>query len=44
MLAVNISLSRAKTTLLRKVKRKQKNTPVWVEKPIDEDLQKYVDL
>lgn len=41
--AVNISLSRARVTLLRKVKRKQKNTPVWIEKPIAENLKKYLD-
>ena len=44
MSAVNTSLSRAKITLLRKVKRKQKNTPVWAEKPLDAELQKYMDL
>lgn len=44
MSAVNISLSRARMTLLRKVKRKQKNTPVWIEKPIDEELKKYIEV
>lgn len=44
MSAVNISLSRARAALLRKVKRKQKNTPAWVAKPLDDDLQKYLDL
>ncbi len=44
MSAVNISLSRARLALLRKVKRQQKNTPAWVAKPLDEDLQKYLDL
>lgn len=43
MSAVNISLSRARMALLRKVKRQQKNTPVWKGKPSEEGLEKYVD-
>lgn len=43
MSAVNTSLSRARMTLLRKLKRKQKNTPIWTEKPLAEELQKYLD-
>lgn len=43
MSAVNISLSRAKMALIRKVKRKQKNTPVFTEKEQDEELRKYLD-
>jgi predicted enzyme involved in methoxymalonyl-ACP biosynthesis len=44
MSAVNISLSRARITLLRKVKSKQNNTPIWAEKLLDEYLQKYANL
>ena len=44
MSAVNKSLSRAKIALLRKVKRKQKSSPALTEKPLDEDLQKYLVL
>lgn len=44
MSAVNISLSRARIALLRKVKRKQKSAPVWIETPLDEELKKYVDF
>ncbi len=44
MSAVNKSLSRAKIALLRKVKRKQKSTPAWTEKPLDEELKKYLDF
>lgn len=43
MSAVNISLSRASIALLKKVKRKQKNKPIWKEKPLDEELRKYID-
>lgn len=42
MSAVNVSLSRARIALLRKVKRKQKHKPVWTEKEIDKDLEKYL--
>ena len=41
--AVNKSLSRAKEALVRKVKRKQKNAPVWTAKPLEEGLEKYID-
>ena len=41
--AVNISLSRARIVLLRKVERKQKRKPVWIEKKIEEGLDKYVE-
>lgn len=44
MSAVNISLSRARTVLLRKVERKQKLKPVWVEKKLEEGLDKYVEF
>ena len=42
MSAVNISLSRARMALLRKVKRKQNLKPTWTEKPVEEGLQKYL--
>lgn len=42
MSAVNISLSRARRALLRKVKRKQKQQPIWIEKVVDEELEKYL--
>ncbi|XPF94572.1 hypothetical protein ACM9HF_00755 [Colwellia sp. RE-S-Sl-9] len=40
--AVNIALTRARTTLVKKLKRKQKNRPSWKEKPVEEDLKKYL--
>ena len=45
MTAVNIALSRAKNTLLRKVKRKQKNQPIWVpkEQPAEVDEYQYLE-
>jgi len=36
MSAVSFALSRAKTTLVRKVKKKQKNQPIWAEKKLIE--------
>lgn len=42
MSAVNISLSRARMALLRKVKRKQKQKPAWTEKTLDAGLEKYL--
>lgn len=36
MSAVNFALARARTTLVRKMKRKQKNQPIWAEKAVIE--------
>jgi putative sigma-54 modulation protein len=43
MSAVNIALSRARLSFLKKVKRKQKNYPVWSAKN-DIELSKLVEL
>jgi len=40
--AVNTAFTRARVTLLKKLKRKQKNRPTWTEKNVNEDVKKYL--